>query len=324
MRRLFKQWAPPLCMVALLLESEAPAAEIGVDIKASGSFTITVSGEITAGDDLVFARFLKLPGHLWVDLDSPGGDVDAALAIGRLVRKREGTVNVKGNCYSACVLIFAGGVTRLDLNGMFSGAEDPQSRVGVHRLYFADLSPGLSQAQVKADYDAKLHKIKNYLREMDVAPEFLSYMQSIEPEQMHLMTSSELDRYGLGSSDVVYNERMIANQAAVLGITSAEYRQRQKRSVDAATGANSECKDLASEPSHAERSDAASLQARGVPATAEQMMRVNCALAIRYGISLDVYRDRSARVAKECKQLTDTEQNSRCGEHFLATGRVLP
>src|SRR5258705_5000199 len=105
MRKLLKQRGLALWMTAVFVKRVAIAAEIGADIKTPGSFTITFRGEIRAGDDLVFARLLKREGQLWVDLDSPGGDIDAALAIGRLVRKREGSVNVKGKCYSACVLI---------------------------------------------------------------------------------------------------------------------------------------------------------------------------------------------------------------------------
>lgn len=317
MRTLLKQRALALWMIAVFVQSVAIAAEIGVDIKTPGSFTITVRGEIRAGDDLVFARLLKREGKLWVDLDSPGGDVDAALAIGRLVRKREGSVNVNGKCYSACVLIFAGGVTRLDLTGLFSGAEDPESKVGVHRLYFSELSPGLTQAQVKADYDAKLTKIRNYLREMDVAPEFVSYMQSIEPEQMHLMTSSELDRFGLGASDVVYNERTTARQAAELGLTSAQYREREQR-VRAAP--NGECKDPEVAPTTSEIAQAERMK---VPVSA--VVGADCALAIHYGISLDLYRERSAAVSERCKQhAVGSQQYADCETHFLAHGHSAP
>jgi hypothetical protein len=97
-------------------------------------------------------------------------------------------------------------------------------------------------------------------------------MQSFEPANIHVMTSKELERYGLGATDVIYDERTTADRAGDLGISSLEQRTRSKRSLDAATGISSECKDIEVEPTEAERSQAAELQARGVPITAEQVM----------------------------------------------------
>src|ERR1700724_647539 len=121
---LLKQRGLALSLIVLLLQGTVSAAEITVDSKAPGSFTIIVIGEIKAGDGVAFARAVKREGQLWVDLDSPGGDVDAAMAIGRMVRKSEGSVSVKGKCYSSCVLIYASGVTRLELSGLFFCSDD--------------------------------------------------------------------------------------------------------------------------------------------------------------------------------------------------------
>jgi hypothetical protein len=187
--------------------------------------------------------------------------------------------------------------------------------IGVHRLFFADLKPGLTSSQVKARYDAELARVRNYLAKMNVAPEFLSFMQSIPPEDVHLMTRKELDRYGLGSEDVIFDERMVADRAEELGISSSEYRSRDQRGQEECRAADMS----AEEPTREERAMAAKL---GVPV--ETILRGDCATAFHYGISLDLYRKRSAEVSERCKKFVDLTQNSRCETHFMSNGRALP
>jgi hypothetical protein len=291
------------------------ASEMSVNDDNTGA--ITIKGEILPRDDLQFARLAKTKKQIFLNLDSPGGDVDAAMGIGRLLRKHDGFVTVTGKCYSACVLVFAGGVTRFASSNLFAAGGE-LTGVGIHRLYFATLAGALTQDQVKLQYHAELSRIRSYLRDMDVAPEFLSLMQSIEPEDVRLLTQDELVRYGLGG-DVVYSERAIADQAAPLGITSAEYRLRQQRSSDAATGKSQECENVAAIPTEHDRASAGRAHI-----TIEQQMKVDCALAIKYGISIDFYQQRSAVVTDRCKMFTETRQNNYCEEHYMATGQVRP
>lgn len=74
-------------------------------------------------------------------LDSPGGDVDAAIIAGLFLREiKARTLVVKGSCASACVLIFVGGVQRILVGG----------RLGLHRPYAESLSSG--EADSRAAY----------------------------------------------------------------------------------------------------------------------------------------------------------------------------
>jgi hypothetical protein len=59
-------------------------------------------------------------------LDSPGGSVDAAIEIGRLLRERSADANVPRDmaCVSACVLVLVGGKAR-----------EIEGRLGIHRPY---------------------------------------------------------------------------------------------------------------------------------------------------------------------------------------------
>ena len=74
----------------------------------------------------------------WIKLDSIGGDVDAAMKIGRLVRQYEGFTSIEredslanANCYSSCALIFIAGVRRSIVS--------PGGQLGLHRPYLASM-----------------------------------------------------------------------------------------------------------------------------------------------------------------------------------------
>ena len=298
----------------LFLQTAALGADIVLDNPSATRelVAINLTGEIRSGDDLVFARLAKGAKQIWLNLKSPGGNVDAALSIGSEVRKHDGIVVTDG-CYSSCVLIFAGGVTRTGRGFI----DDPV--VGVHRIFFADLQAGLTSQQVKTVYDTQLNRIRVYLAKMNVAPELLSFMQSIGPDNVHVLTREELDRYGLGANDVIYNERMVADRAEELGITSLEYRSREKRISDAISGVNSECKDSAAEPSDSDRALAAKLNS-----SVDKILQAACASAIRYGIPLELYRRRSADVNVRCSEFSDQTQNRRCDMHYMTTGRPVP
>lgn len=137
---------------------------------------IAADGEITKNTTKALKAILKKAGarNLPLLINSGGGDVDQAMEMGRIIRKREMTVEVartdylrcgprekkckpdgpngiyfgyantvNAGCYSACPLMLAGGVRRIA--GRISG-------VGVHQIL-------TSHTQYKDRY--KISKIKN-------------------------------------------------------------------------------------------------------------------------------------------------------------------
>lgn len=283
-----------LLFVGLLYHELAAGADIR--IKQSGnrndSLDISLTGEIKRGDEIVFARLARGARKLSVHLDSAGGDVDAAISIGRIVRSGEGTVYA-AHCYSACVLIFAGGEMRFGWD-LFT-----EPVVGVHRIFFAALQPGLTASQVKTRYDAQLARVRSYLAEMNVAPEIVSFMQSFGPSEMHILTRQELKSFGL-DWDVISNERLVAEKAANLGISSMEYRTRAQRGRE-------QCKD-----------DDAKVK-ENILFTGE------CSFAIYFGIPVELYRARLSQVLERCRRFDgDTNKKNLCQEHFIATGSEAP
>lgn len=282
---------------------------------------VMISGPITRGDDAALSIALKDQRPLTVHLDSPGGDVETAMNIGRLIRRKEATVEMDFDqrCLSACVLLYAAGVTRLHPHGftVWGGGAEKPTGVGIHRLYFRDLAPNLSQGQVKRRYDTLLRRLRDYFEEMNVAPEFVSYMQSIEPERIHRMTTSELERYGLGQSDVIYSERRVARRAALMGISSAELRVREQRANAALLGQSGECQNLDIIPDDRNRAQAARFGS-----SPESSVKVDCTQAIKYGIPITLYRERASRLNAICGSHGLSQAGFDCTDRFLATGKI--
>ena len=152
-------------------------------------------------------------------LNSPGGDVDEAIKIGRLARELMAKVSVHGNllytlgtphgtklerfgqkyppyrvglvaikagdslteqdlvrCYSACVLIFYGGVDRgvSDNWDQRTDREKSIPAIGLHRPYFAaEAYASLSPIEAKQQYAILDKEVRDYLVEMG-APQDLA------------------------------------------------------------------------------------------------------------------------------------------------------
>ena len=94
-------------------------------------------------------------------IDSRGGSVPAAMAIGRIFRREGAWIMVSGKCYSACVLVLAGAVDR----------RAGQDQVGVHRPYMQSTSQNpVDLGLVRQAYSRTLQEMRSYLREMNVSP----------------------------------------------------------------------------------------------------------------------------------------------------------
>jgi hypothetical protein len=165
-------------------------------------------------------------GYLTVLLDSDGGDVESAIAIGRRLRDLEMRAIVK-NCKSACVFILAGAVKRVIIL--------PQS-VRIHRPYFTDLPQGSPATEIQKRRRAANEQLRRYLDEMNVPTSLLDEMNSTPPHEFRALTQSEIDRY-LPATDPDFDEKQTMKWAKALKISMAEYRRR-----DAA--AREECKNF--------------------------------------------------------------------------------
>ena len=94
---------------------------------------LTAEGSIEPGSAARFAAEIEARGEYvkTVSLNSPGGALDDAMAMARIVRERGIATEVADGalCASSCPLFFAGGKTR-------SAGE--KAAVGVHQFYAAN------------------------------------------------------------------------------------------------------------------------------------------------------------------------------------------
>jgi hypothetical protein len=109
-------------ILAALLSTAANAAEITV---------VRLSGVIAQGDEF---KFVYLTSHLSkavVRLDSVGGFIYLAMAIGRSIRDRHWDTEVYYDYESACGLIWSGGQQRFLPPGTRLGFHQPKDNAGV-------------------------------------------------------------------------------------------------------------------------------------------------------------------------------------------------
>jgi hypothetical protein len=145
-------------------------------------------------------------------LDSKGGDVLAAMRIGRLIRKLEGrtTVAARAKCHSACALIFIAGVERTNLG-----------EIGLHRPYL-DTDPELLKSHLPMLYA----QVKAYVAEMGIGDGFVQKMMDTDSSKMTIYYSKDsltlIPKY-----DPKYDEARISREARQNGISASEMRQRE-------------------------------------------------------------------------------------------------
>lgn len=187
-------------------------------------YRVSLSGTIAPGDDVRLKRTLEElprgPGGVYLvfDIDSQGGDVDTAMALGRVLRQVEygGILSVTSwqECLSSCVIVLAGASLR-----------QPSGRIGIHRPYFSDAT-GMERSAIDARWKSLRNEMAAYFTEMNVSPALADLMVTIPPEEMRVLTEPELRSFMLTGLDPVAEERQIATFASGYGTSSAEYRRR--------------------------------------------------------------------------------------------------
>ena len=195
---------------------------IGKCTDQDGQCFVRYSGRIDFGDVKRFAELAKqkeIAQRLSLILDSEGGDVESAIAIGRIVRNLKASVGVhaSGKCYSSCIFVLAGGVVR------WAGKES--GPVGIHRPYLAETRKSYDETQ-RAHAVLEL-AAKAYLREMNVPDRLYDDMLRIPADRVRILTDKELEGYGLSGSDPVYADWVIGERAKQRGITKEEFLRRR-------------------------------------------------------------------------------------------------
>jgi hypothetical protein len=142
-----------------------------------------------------------------VVINSPGGRVVASMRLGAALRKLQAAVIVArfgddqdlnapsgGQCMSACVYALMGGARRV---------VPPASRLGIHRMSSQESGGGVGRfftpaGQSYASPDM-VDALAGYAAQMGVSPTVIRVAERIPPEEIHIISPSELRRWRLAS-----------------------------------------------------------------------------------------------------------------------------
>jgi hypothetical protein len=139
-------------------------------------------------------------------LTSLGGDVEAAIAIGRILRDKFfwTTVPNGSKCASACVLILAAGVGR---------DAEQDAVVGIHRPTFApEYFAGLSPEDARSKYNQLAQVVRGYLSEMGMSDQLFAQMMGVRSSEIKILSMREMVDLGLSGFDPAYEERKRAEE----------------------------------------------------------------------------------------------------------------
>lgn len=195
------------CIVASVLASSASAITIEQRV-VGGQSILMVTGEFQRPDGDKFKRAAERAGRIdEVWFSSPGGNVMAALEIGRYLRKSGLATRVPSgaSCASACTYAFIGGVFR---------AVDPKAKVGVHNSTVSGNDELLSMVTrtIREKGAAGAYIVVNlvermaasiaaeqarYLMEMTVSSELMRPITGTYSVDMYWLTPAELRRYNV-------------------------------------------------------------------------------------------------------------------------------
>lgn len=157
---------------------------------------IDMVGQIAAGDADRFVAWLDRdrPGARLVALDSSGGSVADALAIGRTIRAAGYATEVRDGavCLSACPYILAGGGTR---------QVAPGGVVGVHQHYFGQ-NTMLPAFMAVSDLQRAQAGVMDYLDQMGVDLRLMTHALRTPPAEINVLEPALMAELGLTTGPV--------------------------------------------------------------------------------------------------------------------------
>jgi hypothetical protein len=149
--------------------------------------------------------------NVTVALNSPGGSVTDAMAIGDTIRELGFSTIVwtTNQCNSACVLILASGVTRMI---------SENATVGIHSPAFDEaLFASLPQEKARALYNDMSIGVRRYLLHMGISDGLYLAMVSVPSDEIVKLSIAKAREYGLEGKDPSWHEWVRAKQIQRFG-----------------------------------------------------------------------------------------------------------
>jgi hypothetical protein len=167
---------------------DMPSRLLFETVQWDGREALTITGEIQPGDAARFADFTAdhaPPAVIY--LNSPGGSVTDALAIGRTIRDfgADTAMSDADVCLSACPYILAAGTTRIIPEGAW---------VGVHQHFFGE-NIALPAFLAVEDIQRGQGDVMAYLDEMGIDPLVMQHALVTPPDEIYILTQDQLQRY---------------------------------------------------------------------------------------------------------------------------------
>ncbi|MBU2583068.1 MAG: ATP-dependent Clp protease proteolytic subunit [Alphaproteobacteria bacterium] len=154
---------------------------------------VSAVGRIEPGTASDFVEFIEGQGGevKMLYLHSPGGSVQDALAMSKLLREKKIDTRIPDDAYcaSSCPILFSGGNER---------TVGSNAWVGVHQIYATqkspgDLADGMSQAQ------AITAEVQQHLADMGVDTRAWLHAMKTPSDQLYVFTPKELKDYKLAT-----------------------------------------------------------------------------------------------------------------------------
>lgn len=157
---------------------------------------LKAEGSIDPGAADRFAEEIAARGEYVkaVSLNSPGGSVEDALAMSKLIREKglNTEVATKALCASSCPLVFAGGVAR---------EAEKDAILGVHQVFNAGQDrPSPEQAMSGAQ--STTARIARHLDEMGIGNGLWINALETPPDRLYYLTPEEMAEYKLVTAPV--------------------------------------------------------------------------------------------------------------------------
>jgi hypothetical protein len=162
---------------------------------------LLAEGSIEPGAADRFAKEIEARGEYvkTVSLNSPGGSVDDAIAMSKLIRERQlGTrVASEALCASSCPIVFAGGVSRM---------AEKDAVIGVHQVFNGGTErPSPEQAMASAQ--ATTARVARHLDEMGIGAQLWINALETPPDRLYYLTPAEMAEFKLTTEPVATAEK---------------------------------------------------------------------------------------------------------------------
>lgn len=159
---------------------------------------IQIVGEFTSSDVLRFEDFARdTSGRAVVFLSSPGGDLEAGMAVGRIIHERGFATAVTDTCASACALAWLAGRIRM--------ASD-DARIGFHVAYVG--------TELKRESGMGNALVGLYLGELGLGANVVRYVTTAPPDDMQWLSFRDASLLGIEISRLDFGQETPAQSSA--------------------------------------------------------------------------------------------------------------